>query len=272
LPESSSPRKILAQITELNLSSIFMVTGLAAFGKLAIILLIGQMALSGIERADALFGQYHRTEDVAPLKEAVALLSELEKAEPNNYEVLWRRARVYYALGDNTKPTSEKLKLFEQAIASGKHAVEINPDGVEGHYWLGVSYGGYGEAKGAFKAISLVGRIRKEMEAVIRIDPKYEDGGAFIVLGRLDYELPALMGGSKKRAIREYEQGLKVAPSNPLLKVFLAESYIDADRKSEAKQLLEQVLSIKLDSQPSIVLKDAQRQARRLYSEHFASQ
>jgi tetratricopeptide (TPR) repeat protein len=249
-----------------------MVTGLIALSKLAIVVLAGQMALGGLERADALFNGYHRTEDVVPLKQAIVLLSELEKAQPDNYEVLWRCARVYYALGDNTKPTSEKLKLFEQAIASGKRAVEINPDGVEGHYWLGVSYGGYGEAKGAFKAISLVGQIRKEMETVIRIDPKYEDGGAFIVLGRLDYELPTLMGGSKKRAIKEYEQGLKVAPSNPLLKVFLAESYIDADRKSEAKQLLEQVLSIDSDAQPSIILKDAQRQARKLYNEHFASQ
>ena len=105
------------------------------------------------------------------------------------------------------------------------------------------------------------------MEAVIRINPAYQNGGAYLVLGRMDFELPGLMGGSSKRAIQEYEQGLKVAPSNALMKVYLAESYIDAGRKDEARNLLNQVLNDSSDQSPE--MRDARKQGRKLYDKHF---
>jgi len=109
--------------------------------------------------------------------------------------------------------------------------------------------------------------IRAEMEAVIRINPGYQNGGAYLVLGRMDYELPGVMGGSSKRAIQEYEQGLKVAPSNALMKVYLAESYIDAGRKDEARNLLNQVLNNSGDQSPE--MRDARKQGRKLYDKNF---
>ena len=74
------------------------------------------------------------------------------------------------------------------------------------------------DVKGMFKVLSLVKSVRKEMDSVIRIDAAHENGGAYVVLGKIDFELPGLMGGNKKRAIQEYEQGLKIAPANPLLR------------------------------------------------------
>ncbi len=94
-----------------------------------------------LRRADAFYAQYRPSEDLSVLKEAAVLLDGLEKADPANYDVRWRCARAYQSLGDDTKPNAEKLRLLELAIESGKRAVEIKPDGVEGHYWLGVSYG-----------------------------------------------------------------------------------------------------------------------------------
>lgn len=99
-----------------------------------------------LSRADALYAQYRTTENLEPLKQATALLDDLAKASQGSYEVLWRRTRAYQSLGDDTKPNSEKLRLLEQAIEAGKQAVAASADGVEGHYWLGVSYGSYGEA------------------------------------------------------------------------------------------------------------------------------
>jgi predicted Zn-dependent protease len=230
---------------------------------------LGARADGKLQQADALYNRYRQSDDQAPLKEAATLLDGLQQAEPDNYDVLWRRGRVYYSLGDDAKANSEKLRLFDQAIQSAKHATDVKPGGVEGHYWLGVGDGGYGEAKGMFKALSMTKNIRTEMEAVIRIDPAYENGGAYLVLGRMDFELPGVMGGSKKRAIQEYEDGLRVAPSNPLMKVYLAESYINADRKPEAKNLLDQVLAAPASS-ATPEMRDAKREARKLYDKNFS--
>src|SRR5215471_244324 len=221
-----------------------------------------------LKQADSHYKQYERTENQEQLKQAVAILDGLAQSDAGNYEIAWRRARAYYSLGDDAKANSEKLRLFDQAIQSGKHAVELKADGVEGHYWLGVSDGEYGQAKGLLKAYSMTKNIRSEMEVVIKINPAYQNGGAYLVLGRMDFELPGLMGGSNKRAIQEYEQGLKVAPNNLLMKTYLAESYIDAGRKEEARNLLNEVLNGSGEQTPEA--RDARKEARKIYDKHFS--
>jgi FimV-like protein len=221
-----------------------------------------------LKQADSLYKQYERTEKQEQLKQAVAIIDRLAQSDAGNYEIAWRRARAYYSLGDDAKGNSEKLRLFDQAIQSGKHAVDLKADGVEGHYWLGVSDGEYGQAKGLLKSLSMTKSIRSEMEAVIKINPAYQNGGAYLVLGKMDFELPGLMGGSNKRAVQEYEQGLKVAPSNLLMKVYLAESYIDAGRKEEARKLLNEVLNGSGEQTPEV--RDARKEAKKIYDKHFS--
>jgi hypothetical protein len=221
-----------------------------------------------LKQADSLYKQYESSENQQFLKQAVTILDGLAQSDPNSYDAAWRRARAYYSLGDDAKGNAEKLRLFDQAIQSGKHAVELKGDGVEGHYWLGVSDGEYGQAKGLLKAYSMTKNIRSEMDEVIRIDPAYQNGGAYLVLGRMDFELPGVLGGSNKRAIQEYEQGLKVAPSNLLMKVYLAEAYIDTGRKDEGRNLLKEVLKGSGDQTPE--MRDARKEARKIYDKNFS--
>lgn len=244
------------------LASIFISATFHPAGKISA---TPQAAEARLKEADSLYEQYRRTENLDPLRQAVSILDQLAGADPNNYNVAWRRSRAYYHLGDDTKGSSEKLKLFDQAMQAGTHATELNSGGADGHYWLGVSDGGYGEVKGMFKALSLTKSIRKEMETVIRINPSYESAGAYVVLGRMDFELPGLLGGSKKRAIQEYQDGLKLA-QNPLLKVYLADSLIDDGQKDQAKGLLDQVLA-EHSGDPN--LRDAQQEAKKIYAKNF---
>jgi len=223
-----------------------------------------------LAKADALFAEFDTTEKIETLRAAATLLDELEKAEPARYDLRWRRARAYQALGDAAPKNAEKLELFDRAIESGKKAIEIEPNRVEGQYWLGVSFGGYGEAKGMLKALSMIDDIRREMNAVIKIDAKYEDASAYLVLGRIDFELPGLFGGNAKRAIDEYEQGLKLAPGNAVMKLYLSDSYLDAGRKDEAKNLLEELIALKADEHSPRDVRRAQREAKQSFEKHFA--
>jgi tetratricopeptide (TPR) repeat protein len=225
---------------------------------------------AAIERVDALIREHEQTDKIEPLQAAASMLDELVKAAPNDYAASWRRARAYQMLGELASKDSEKLDLFQRAIDSGKAAVKSKPNAVEGHYWLGVSYGVYGETKGMFKALSMIDDIRAEMNAAIKIDPKYDDAGAYLVLGRIDFELPGLFGGNSKRAIEEYEQGLKLAPSNALMKLYLSDSYYDAGRKDDAKRLLEELIALKVDEHSQRGLRQTQRDAKASYEKHFA--
>jgi tetratricopeptide (TPR) repeat protein len=225
---------------------------------------------AAIERVDALMREHEQTDKIEPLRAAASMLDELVKAAPNDYAASWRRARSYQMLGELASKDSEKLDLFQRAIDSGKVAVKSKPNAVEGHYWLGVSYGVYGETKGMFKALSMIDDIRAEMNTAIKIDPKYDDAGAYLVLGRIDFELPGLFGGNSKRAIEEYEQGLKLAPSNALMKLYLSDSYYDAGRKDDAKRLLEELMALKIDEHSQRGVRQTQRDAKASYEKHFA--
>jgi tetratricopeptide (TPR) repeat protein len=223
-----------------------------------------------LHRADALLKEFDETEKPESLHSASALIDDAAKSNPRDYGVQWRRARANQIVGLVAKKDDDKLVAFQRAIDAGKAAVAARPDGVEGHYWLGTSYGCYGETKGMLKALSSIGDIRDEMHAAIKIDPKYDDGGAYVVLGKIDFELPGWMGGNAKRAIEEYERGLELVPNGALLKLYLSESYYDAGRRDDARRLIDELLALKLGEHSSRDQRRAQREAREFYAKHFA--
>jgi FimV-like protein len=191
-----------------------------------------------IREADRLFSY---GADAERERQALAVIERALAADANNYQLLWRAARSYYYVGDGAG-AGEKVRHFERGIEVGQRAIAGQPDGVEGHFWLGANYGGYSEEKGAFKALRMVKKIRAEMEAVLRLNAGYEEGRAYLALGELDRQLPGLFGGNLKRAISYLEQGQRLAPQNLEMKLALAEAYREAGRREEARRLLQEIL------------------------------
>lgn len=210
-----------------------------------------------ISDADRLFS---RGDQPAQDQQALAILESAVTAEAKNYDLLWRAARAAYYVGD-FGPQENKLKQYEKGIALAQRAVALQPNSVEGHFWLAANYGGKAQLVGALKALSTVKKIRSEMQLVVKLNDAYENGNAYLALGEIDRELPGVMGGNKKRALSLYEQGLKVAPENLDLKVALSKAYQDAGRKDEAKRLLEDVLKA---TPTTRIQRDAQAEAKQL--------
>ena len=198
-----------------------------------------QAQVNVISEADRLFsfgGDAERD------RQALALLDRALAADAGDYQLLWRAARVAYHLGERA-PAGGKLREFERGIAHGRRAVGARPEGVEGHFWLGANYGGYSDEKGWWAALQTVKKIRVEMETVLRLDPGYDQGNAYLALGELDRQLPRLFGGSLKRALGYFEQGARVAPGNLELRLALARGYLDAGRPAEARRQLDEVVA-----------------------------
>lgn len=204
-------------------------------------------------------------EDVARDRQSLAALERALVAEANNYQLLWRATRSYYYVGDNASE-KEKLRYYERGIEVGQRAIAQQPNGAEGHFWLGANYGGFSEEKGMLKALQTVKKIRAEMEAVLRLNAGYEDGSAYIALGEMDRQLPGLFGGSTKRAVTYLEQGLRIAPKNMEMKVALAEAYREVGRRDEARKLLQEVLQMQINPARAKENRETQERARKLLS------
>jgi tetratricopeptide (TPR) repeat protein len=201
--------------------------------------------------------------DLAKAKEALDKYREALAAGEEAYGAYWRMARAEYWIGDHTSDKTEKKRIFQQGIYHGKKAVQINPDRAEGHFWLGVCYGVYGEAKGVLKSLSLVKPIKQAMQRVLEIDPAYDQGGADRVLGRVYFELPGFAGGSKKKSLEHLLKAREYGPRVGLTLLYLADTYVALDEVEKARELLETLLT--MESDPDLIPETAEEreQARK---------
>ncbi len=193
-----------------------------------------------IEESDALYAE---RADLAKAKEALAKLEQALAAKEDAYSAYWRMSRLYYWIGDHTAANDAKKPIFQQGIEAARKAIAADPAKADGHFWLGVNYGVYGEAKGVLKSLALVKPIKEEMRRVLEIDPAYDRGGADRVLGRVYHEVPRLFGGSEKQSLVHLLKAVEYGPQVGLNLLYLADTYISLDRLDDARKTLETILS-----------------------------
>ena len=204
------------------------------------------------------------------VRKALVLLREAVSKNPEDYEAWWRISKfTCYVARQRAEP--EELKLLEEAIEAGKKAVALQPDRPEGHFWLGANYGLSAEERGFLKGLFLVDTIRREMEAVVRLDPDYEQAAGLRTLARVDYRAPFFKGGDKRRSIRLLEECLKRYSEDSLAMLYLADSLLAVGRRDEAREQLEKILSLCPDPQYAPELAENQEEARARLARYFQS-
>ena len=221
-----------------------------------------QGSSSTIQQSDRLFSY---GEDPGRDRQALDLLEQASRSAPGQYQILWRLARVNYYVAEESTNT-QKLSYYERGAVAAQQAIALEPNAAEGHFWLGANYGGTAELKGMFNALRLIGKIRSEMEAVLRLNPVYEDARAYLALGELDRQLPRLIGGSTGRAVTYCEQGVKLAPRNLELKLSLARAYLEVGRKEEAKRQLQEIVASTVSESRPKSERGVQQEASQLLS------
>jgi hypothetical protein len=194
----------------------------------------GRSAAESVAEVDQLYA--HRA-DHTKVRQALIALRQATAENPTNYELAWRVARCNYYLGSHTTDETEQEKAFHDGIEAGKLGVKLNSDRPEGHFWLGANYGGNAEIS-TLAGLTDIEDIKREMEAVLKIDEGFEGGSAYLGLGQVYLKAPKIFGGDVTKAIGYLEKGIKVGPNNGLMRIRLAESYAEANRDNDAREQL----------------------------------
>ena len=218
-----------------------------------------------IAEADKLYGQ---REDLARVRESIALLRRARAADLSNYEAAWKMARDCYYLASHTPDKNESDTVFRQGVAAGQEAVKLQPNKPDGHFWLGANLGARAENQEVLTAVTSVGDIRREMETVLKLDEGYQSGSAYMALGQLEEEVPETFGGDHKKAAELMEKGLQFGPNNALLRLHLAEVYYDLKRPDDARKQLNTILSMPVDPEYVPEDKEAKEKAKKMLEEH----
>jgi tetratricopeptide (TPR) repeat protein len=195
-----------------------------------------------LERADAL---YTTRDEAGHLGELEKLLKEAEQAAPQDYEVLWRLARLYFWLSDDPSISDDqKSRIGKRGWELGERAVKADPKRVEGQYYAAVTMGNYALGLGVLKALrqGIEGKFKERLSRAEKADPDYSDGAIPTAWGRFYFKLPWPKYDADKSE-RYLLQALKKSPQNIRARLYLADLYVKEDHSREARAQLEKVVA-----------------------------
>jgi hypothetical protein len=220
-------------------------------------------ALEKMAEADGLYA--HR-EDLGQARQAQALLRLARVEDYGSYEIAWKLSRSDYYVADHTTNEREREDSFREGIEAGQRAVQLQDGKPEGHFWLGANYGGTAK-NSTLASLSSVEDIRKEMDAVLKLDEGFQSGSAYLGLGQLYLQAPRMLGGDRQKAVDYLEKGLRFGKDNALLRLRLAEAYHLVNRDGDALKQIDYLFSMKVDPAFAPEYKEAVEKAQKLRSE-----
>jgi tetratricopeptide (TPR) repeat protein len=163
----------------------------------------------------------------------------------SDFEAAWKLARACYWLGGHV-PASERKKQYERGVAAGRHAIDIDTTRPEGHFWMAANMGTLAESFGLRAGLRYRGAVKRELETVLQIDPRFGEGLADRALGRWYLRVPGLFGGSKEKSVEHLQRALTYDERSAATHLYLAETYLAMDRREEAAAELQRVLEAPL--------------------------
>jgi len=198
-------------------------------------------ASEAIAEADHL---YAGRADLTKVRQGLVALRQAQADDSTNYDLAWRLAKFNYYLGAHSSESSEKEKYFHDGITAGKLAIQLQDGKPDGHFWLGANYGGNAKLS-VLAGLSDFEDIKQEMETVIKLDQGYQSGSAYMALGQLYLEAPRMLGGDSQKAVEYLEKGVRLSPTNALLRWQLAAAYAELHRSYDARKQIDYLLAMK---------------------------
>ena len=170
------------------------------------------------------------------------------KARPlGDFEAAWKLARVDYWIGGHAAEETARRAALDRGVDAATRAVGIDPRRPEGYFWRAANMGALAESFGIMQGLKFRGRIKSDLEAVLKIDAGWQQGSADRALGRWYARVPGLFGGSDKEAEAHYRASLKFNANSTASLFFLAELLFDRKREPEARQLLQRLIDAPID-------------------------
>jgi tetratricopeptide (TPR) repeat protein len=214
-----------------------------------------------------------------PIREAMRSYESALTSRPESLEARWKLLRSLHFAGDFAfEDLEERRRIFDRAkdvsdqglalladqVGSAVRLEEMDPEQVGSrleaaefpprdvarlYFWSAICWGAWSRDAGLLSAVrqGVANRIHRYTLITITLEPEYDEGGAFRLLGRLHAELPRVPFVSgwidRNESIPLLERAYAMAPDNPGNRLLLALTLLDLapERRSEAVDLLKQV-------------------------------
>jgi len=208
---------------------------------------------SDLQKGIDLYNQRHEgcIEDKAksgPITSAIsyfekALSSKVDKDKSSLYLL-----KSYYFKAKFTENDRQKKKdLLRNGKELGQNLIITYPDSVEYLYWYLVNLGSWAEVYGILAAAreGVADQMRVHSKKIIEIDPNYENGAGYFMLGAVHYKSPyipfLLSWPNNNDAIKWLKLSYDTGTPKLAQGVYLAQALYKDGRIKEAINLLEEI-------------------------------
>jgi tetratricopeptide (TPR) repeat protein len=192
-------------------------------------------------------------------KEAIAAYQKALKFDPDNYEANWKTGDQYTEYA-NRLPDDQKIQketYFEKARQFCEKAIEVNPQGYEGHFRLAVALGRLALFRGGKEKIMLSKMIKAEGDTALVLNPQADL--VCHLLGRWHQELANLSGvlkffagvffgglppASNEEAVAFFKRAIEIDPNHIEHYLELARTYKYMGEKELMRDPLEKLLTL----------------------------
>ena len=158
--------------------------------------------------------------------------------------------KSYYFKAKFTESDKDKKKeILKKGKGLGQDLIEKNLESVDYIYWYLVNLGSWAEVYGVLSAAreGVADKMRTYSKKIIEMDPNYEDGAGYFMLGAVHYKSPyipfLLSWPSNSDAIKWLELAYNTGESKIAQAVYLAMAYKKDGQKIKALELLDKVVS-----------------------------
>lgn len=160
------------------------------------------------------------------------------------YAVHWRLARTYSELCAEDD-RARKAQNAQAGVEAGRRAVELDPDGVEGNYYLAQVLGySVQDRKGDRKEI--VSDVIRLAERAVEINERYDHAGPLRLLGALYAKAPAppLSIGDPEKAVKLLRRAVELDGGFPANLIYLADALVADEQYQEAEKAVREARAL----------------------------
>jgi len=180
---------------------------------------------------------------IVHLKKALSSTADKEKAY--NFLLL-----SYYYKGAFVVRTKEEQKRnYLLGKKLGEEAIQLYPKNSGILLWYIANFSKFGEANGVVASAKngLADKLKVKAERLLKLDPEFNDGAAYKLLGVLNYKVPNIplfiTWPSKEKAEEYLKKALSVNPKSISNIYYYAEFLTEVKRETEAKILLNKIIN-----------------------------
>jgi len=181
------------------------------------------------------------------------------KFDSTNYKAHWKLGDEYTEMAKNLPEDQEdkKEELFEKARLYSEKAIEINPDGFEGHLKLSTALGRLALFQGGKEKVKLSKKVKEEAEKALELNP--ESNIANHILGAWQQNVANLSGflkffakvffgeklvGSNEEAVKYFKRAIELDPNHIEHYLELAKTYEYMNEDELQKEALQKVIKL----------------------------